>query len=276
MSGMRLATDSLAHDLRGPLTRLRGRIELALIAAPDAARDREALVSVLGQADAALTTFESLLKIAAAESGIAATELKPLDLGALARDAAELYEPVAEERGVRLTAATDNQAPHVAAQRELLAQAVTNLLDNAVKHTPAGGEIVVRVVAAGSSVLLVVADSGPGIAASDRERVLERFVRLEESRSTPGSGLGLSLVAAVARLHGATLDLADNAPGLRVELRFPVADARTLTAHAAEQHPRPSTLPGPTAEVQVRARGSLAFGPGSGGGPSPRSPSDDR
>lgn len=276
MSGMRLATDSLAHDLRGPLTRLRGRIELALIAPPNAARDREALVSVLGQADAALTTFESLLKIAAAESGIAATELKPLDLGALARDAAELYEPVAEERGVRLTTATDAEAPLVAAQRELLAQAVTNLLDNAVKHTPAGGEILVKVVAEGSSVLLVVADSGPGIAASDRARVLERFVRLEESRSTPGSGLGLSLVAAVARLHGAKLDLTDNKPGLRVELRFPIVDASPLPAAEAEQHSGPSTLPGPVGRLHVRARGSLAFGPGSGGGPSPRPPSDDR
>ncbi len=163
----------------------------------------------------------------------------------------------------------------MAAQRELLAQAVTNLLDNAVKHTPAGGRIVVRVVAEGGSVLLVVADSGPGIPAADRARVLERFVRLEESRSTPGSGLGLSLVAAVARLHGATLDLTDNAPGLRVELRFSAAVARTL-AGEAEQRPVPSPLPGAAAPIHVRPRGSLAFGPGSGGGPSPRPPRDDR
>jgi signal transduction histidine kinase len=235
MSGMRLATDSLAHDLRGPLTRLRGRIELALIQPPESARDRQALVDVLSQADSALAMFDSLLKIAAAEAGVAATELKPLDLAALARDAAELYEPVAEERGLQIDVATVG-APVINAQRELLSQAVANLLDNAVKHTPAGGRIAVRVAAAGAEVVLTVADTGPGIPHAHRERVLERFVRLEECRHGPGAGLGLSLVAAVAKLHGGTLRLQDNAPGLDVELRFPAArqDAAAPAALAAQ------------------------------------------
>jgi signal transduction histidine kinase len=232
MSGMRLATDSLAHDLRGPLTRLRGRIELALIQPPNATRDREALGDVLSQADSALVVFESLLKIATAESGVAATELRFLDLAALARDAAELYEPVAEEKCIRLDVETFGETP-IRAQRELLAQAVANLLDNAVKHTPAGGRIVVRAARERDQLVLIVADTGSGIPEGDRTRVLERFVRLEECRPGPGSGLGLSLVAAVATLHGATLTLGDNAPGLRVEMRFPSAVEEPEPAAAA-------------------------------------------
>jgi signal transduction histidine kinase len=234
MSGMRLATDSLAHDLRGPLTRLRGRIELALIQPPESARDRQALADVLSQADSALAMFDSLLKIAAAESGVAATELKPLDLAVLARDAAELYEPVVEERGIAIDVAMAD-VPLINAQRELLSQAVANLLDNAVKHTPAGGRIAVRVAAVGREVVLTIADTGPGIPQPDQERVLERFVRLEECRHSPGAGLGLSLVAAVAKLHGATLRLGDNAPGLEVELRFPAAGHDTAATALAAQ-----------------------------------------
>jgi signal transduction histidine kinase len=222
MTGMRLATDSLAHDLRGPLTRLRGRIELALRQPPQAARDREALADVLRQAEAALSTFDSLMKIAMAEAGIGGAELRVIDLAGVAADAAELYEPVAEAREIRLYISTQEGAL-VRAQPELLAQAITNLIDNAVKNTPSGGRIDIIVEARRSVVILCVVDTGRGIPPADRERVLDRFVRLEESRSTPGAGLGLALVAAVARMHGARLSLDDAVPGLRVTLRFPLA-----------------------------------------------------
>ena len=204
MSGMRLATDSLAHDLRGPLTRLRGRIELALLQPPESARDRAALADVLSQAESSL----------------------------LARDAAELYEPVAEEKGLKMEIASAD-VPPINAQRELLSQAVANILDNAVKHTPAGGRIAVRVAADGPEVVLTIADTGPGVPEAHRQRVLERFVRLEECRRDPGAGLGLSLVAAVGKLHGATVRLHDNDPGLRVEMRFPAVSREAAATAAA-------------------------------------------
>lgn len=236
MAGMRLATDSLAHDLRRPLTRLRSRAELALLQPPSSHEDREALEDMLRQTDAALSTFDNLLKIAMAESGPAVSELRRLDLAALARDASDLYEPVAEEKGV----AFDVEAPGPAmimGQPELLAQSVANLLDNAVKYTPASGRISVTVSASNTMVTLHVADTGPGVPEADRQRVLERFVRLDECRSTHGSGLGLALVAAVARLHDAELILDDNSPGLRVTLTFAAADPE-------EDSETPAAFPG--------------------------------
>ncbi|HLO76799.1 MAG TPA: HAMP domain-containing sensor histidine kinase, partial [Magnetospirillum sp.] len=170
-------------------------------------------------ADNLLATFSALLAISNAESGQRLHSFEPLDPGQIARDVVELYEPLAEEKGVGIACHAD---PNLSldGDRHLMFQALANLVDNAVKYTPTGGSVAVTAAATPAGMEIAVADSGPGIPAEARERVLDRFVRLDATRSTPGNGLGLSLVKAVARLHGATLSLGDNAPGLRVNLLF--------------------------------------------------------
>jgi signal transduction histidine kinase len=230
MIGLHVVSESMAHDLRSPLTRLRNRAEMALVEARpgDDAALRLALEETVAQTDSVLATFNALTEIAQAEAGTARTELAPLDLAVLVRDAGELYGPVAEEQDIAFAVEAETATP-VRGHPQLLAQALANLLDNAIKYTPQGGSITVAVDAVpGGGARLAVTDSGPGIPAADRTRVLERFVRLDASRSAPGSGLGLSLVAAVARLHDCLLVLDDGhpgaiPPGLRVEWRFPPA-----------------------------------------------------
>jgi len=228
LQGLKDVSDNIAHDLKTPLTRIRNRIEGALADGPDADGQRDVLRATIEDADQLIGTFDALLTIARLESGAAEGTVGDIDAVEIARDVMELYEPVAEDAGVRLRFEGDDRAM-VRGNRELLSQALANLLDNAVKHgrpgmgEGRGPEVSMKVRRSGGEVVLSVADNGAGVPESERGRVLERFVRLEASRSTPGTGLGLSLAAAAAKLSQGTLELGDAEPGLIAELRLPAA-----------------------------------------------------
>ena len=221
MVGVRDVSNAIAHDLRTPLTRLRNHLEqLRDEAQSNEMRGR--IEDTIGEADALLATFSSLLRISQIEAGSRRSQFSEVRLNELITDVVELYEPLAAEKGLHLTASTATPV-RASGDRDLLFQAISNLVDNAIKYTPANGTVAIRLDAEPSGARVIVADSGTGIPTDERQRVFERFYRLETHRGSPGSGLGLSLVAAVMNLHGGSVAMEDNRPGLRVQLDLPRA-----------------------------------------------------
>ncbi|MFN4202629.1 MAG: ATP-binding protein [Tabrizicola sp.] len=225
-ASLRQVSVDIAHDLKTPVQRMAVLLSELRDRLPEDGAEADLAARAAEEADRATAVFQSLLQIAQIEGGSPKARFAPVDLGAVLRTFVEIYEPAAEDSGHALQLAPLPEGPIlVTGDRTLLGQSVANLIENGLRHTPAGARIEIGLAREAGHVVLTVADDGPGVPEAERDKVLRRLYRLERSRTTPGHGLGLSLVAAIAQLHDAELSLDDNAPGLRVRLSFPETTA---------------------------------------------------